>query len=46
MDGDWRPSYLLCDDGRTVRRVAYDLEGELAELAASGYPSMVFDPPA
>ena len=40
VDGDWRPSYLLCDDGRvTVRRVPYDLERALAELAASAYPS-------
>jgi diadenosine tetraphosphatase ApaH/serine/threonine PP2A family protein phosphatase len=38
-DGDWRPSYLLVEDGRPhVRRVTYDLERERALLAASGYP--------
>jgi putative phosphoesterase len=40
VDGDWRPSYLLIDDGEvSVRRVAYDVEAEIAELRASTYPS-------
>jgi hypothetical protein len=40
VDGDWRPSYLLIDDGEvSVRRVAYDLEAQIAELRASTYPS-------
>lgn len=38
-DGDPRASYLLLDyDQPTIRRVEYDLAGELAELAASGLP--------
>jgi putative phosphoesterase len=38
-DGDWRASYLLIDGGvPTVRRVEYDLDRELADLARSGYP--------
>ena len=38
-DGDWRPSYLLLDDGRpTVRRVAYDLDRERLDLIDSGFP--------
>ena len=39
-DGDWRrASYLLVDGGvPTVRRVEYDLDRELADLARSGYP--------
>jgi putative phosphoesterase len=38
-DGDWRASYLLIDGGvATVRRVEYDLDRELADLARSGYP--------
>ncbi len=38
-DGDWRASYLLIDDGRVeVRRVTYDPQRELADLAASDYP--------
>jgi len=38
-DGDWRPSYLLLDDGRpTVRRVAYDLGRERRDLIDSGFP--------
>lgn len=38
-DGDWRASYLLLDGGQVeVRRVAYDLPRELAELARSRYP--------
>jgi putative phosphoesterase len=40
VDGNWRPSYLLIDDGEvSVRRVAYDLEAQIAELRASTYPS-------
>jgi putative phosphoesterase len=46
FDGDWRASYLLIDppsrgagNGTVeIRRVEYDLERELGELAASGYP--------
>jgi len=38
-DGDWRPSYLLHDDGEAVvRRVEYDLERERRNLAQSGFP--------
>jgi putative phosphoesterase len=38
-DGDPRASYLLIDDGHpTIRRVAYDVEAEIRELAASPYP--------
>jgi len=38
-DGDWRPSYLLVDDGKAaVRRVEYDLERERCDLAQSGFP--------
>ena len=40
VDGDWRPSYLVVEDGQvSVRRVEYDLERELAELRASRYPT-------
>jgi hypothetical protein len=40
VDGDWRPSYLLIDDGEArVRRVRYDLGAQIAELRASSYPS-------
>jgi hypothetical protein len=40
VDGDWRPSYLVIEDGQaSVRRVEYDLERELAELRASRYPT-------
>lgn len=40
MDGDWRPSYLIIEDGQvSVRRVEYDLEREIAELRASRYPT-------
>lgn len=40
VDGDWRPSYLLIDDGQVqVRRVRYDLAAQIAELRASTYPS-------
>ena len=38
-DGDQRASYLLVDGGSaTIRRVAYDVERELAVLAQSGMP--------
>lgn len=38
-DGDWRPSYLLLDDGKAVvRRVEYDLERERLDLVQSGFP--------
>jgi diadenosine tetraphosphatase ApaH/serine/threonine PP2A family protein phosphatase len=38
-DGDPRASYLLLDDGEAeIRRVEYDLEGELRRLAACGLP--------
>ena len=40
VDGDWRPSYLLIDDGEvSVRRVRYDVEAQIVELRASRYPS-------
>jgi putative phosphoesterase len=39
LDGDTRASYLLVENGEPkTRRVAYDLECELAYLAASGFP--------
>jgi putative phosphoesterase len=39
FDGDWRASYLLIEDGLpALKRVEYDLEQELAALAASDYP--------
>ena len=38
-DWDWRAAYLLVEDGlATVRRVEYDRERELADLAAVGAP--------
>jgi hypothetical protein len=38
-DGDWRPSYLLVDDGAPrVRRVEYDIEREVRDLDESGFP--------
>jgi putative phosphoesterase len=38
-DGDWRASYLLIEDGRAaVRRVAYALQRELADLRSAGFP--------
>lgn len=38
-DGDPRASYLLADDGRPmIRRVAYDVEAEIRDLAAKRYP--------
>ena len=39
FDGDWHASYLLIDEGRVeIRRVEYDLERELSDLAAMAYP--------
>jgi putative phosphoesterase len=38
-DGDPRASYLLIEDGEvTVRRVEYDVDREVADLVARGYP--------
>ena len=38
-DGDRRAAYLLLDDGRpTIRRVEYDVDREIAALAACGLP--------
>jgi putative phosphoesterase len=38
-DGDWRASYLLLEDGQAaVRRVAYDLQRELADIRSAGFP--------
>jgi putative phosphoesterase len=38
-DGDWRPSYLLVDDGiPEVRRLKYDVEREVYDLATTGFP--------
>lgn len=38
-DGDPRASYLLLTDGRPeIRRVEYDIEGEIKSLLASSYP--------
>lgn len=38
-DGDWRAAYVLIEDGKAaVRRVEYDLEGEISDLTSSGYP--------
>ena len=38
-DGDPRASYLLLTDGRPeIRRVEYDIEGEIKSLLASNYP--------
>lgn len=40
-DGDPRASYLVIDDGRpTIRRVAYDVDAEIKELASNKYPHM------
>jgi predicted phosphodiesterase len=40
-DGDPRASYLVIDDGHpTIRRIAYDVEAEIKEIASSGYPHM------
>jgi predicted phosphodiesterase len=39
FDGDPRASYLVIDDGRiAIRRVEYDIEGEVKHLLASNYP--------
>jgi putative phosphoesterase len=39
FDGDWRPSYLLVEDGEPrIKRVEYDLEREVAALEKSDYP--------
>jgi putative phosphoesterase len=39
FDGDWRASYLLIEDGvPELRRVEYDVEREIADLEAVGYP--------
>ena len=38
-DGDWRPSYLLVDDGRPqIMRVEYDLERAERDLAGASFP--------
>jgi hypothetical protein len=38
-DGDWRASYLVITDGHPeIRRVEYDLDREIADLHAVGYP--------
>jgi predicted phosphodiesterase len=38
-DGDPRASYLLIENGEPeIRRVAYDLDAEIGEVAASGIP--------
>jgi len=38
-DGDWRPSYLLVDDGvPTVRRVEYDVERAIDDLSRGDFP--------
>jgi putative phosphoesterase len=38
-DGDPRACYLLIEDGTvTIRRVEYDVEGEVQYLLSSGYP--------
>lgn len=38
-DGDWRPSYLLVEDGAaTVRRVEYDLERGIRDSVEAGFP--------
>ena len=39
FDGDPRASYLLIDDGTPqIRRVEYDIEGQIAAINASGLP--------
>ncbi|HEX6508596.1 MAG TPA: metallophosphoesterase family protein [Chloroflexota bacterium] len=41
-DGDPRASYLLIEDGSpAVRRVEYDIEREIADLSATGFPAAV-----
>jgi putative phosphoesterase len=38
-DGDWRPSYVLIDDGvATIRRVEYELDAERLAMDESGFP--------
>jgi hypothetical protein len=38
-DGDRRASYLLLDDGKPeIRRVEYDVEKEIQDLATCGMP--------
>ena len=38
-DGDPRAAYVVCDDHHvTIRRVEYDVEGEVAALVARRYP--------
>jgi predicted phosphodiesterase len=38
-DGDWRPSYLLVDDGvASVRRVEYDVDEAVRDLRLSAFP--------
>lgn len=38
-DGDWRPSYLLIEDGvPSVRRVEYDVERGIRDMVDSGFP--------
>jgi predicted phosphodiesterase len=38
-DGDWRPSYLLIDDGvPSVHRVEYDVERGIRDMVDSGFP--------
>lgn len=40
FDGDPRASYLLVEDGvPAVRRVAYDIERQVADVERSGYPT-------
>jgi predicted phosphodiesterase len=42
FDGDPRASYLVIDDEQiAIRRVTYDVEGEIKELMASNYPGAV-----
>jgi putative phosphoesterase len=37
-DGDWRPSYVLIDDGEpSVRRVSYDLDRSARDTVAAGF---------
>jgi hypothetical protein len=41
-DGDWRASYLLFDDVDAipkVRRIEYDVERDMRDLSATGYPT-------
>ena len=40
-DGDWRPAYVLIDDGvATIPRVEYDLEAERRASKESGFPPL------